>query len=60
MVIAWYAPPAWGMAATMMGAMGASLTLSGVVGLLTKPPSMSDYSKEGEKNKAPRLATSKT
>ena len=52
MVIAWYAPPAWGMAATMMGAMGASLTLSGVVGLLTKPPSMSDYSKEGEKKQS--------
>ena len=52
MIVAWYAPPAWGMAATMMGAMGASLALSGVVGLLTKPPEMNNKYDEGEKKQS--------
>lgn len=52
MIVAWYAPPAWGMAATMMGAMGASLALSGVVGLLTKPPDMNNKYDEGEKKQS--------
>lgn len=37
---------------TAMYAAGVSMALSGVVGLLTKPPSMSDYSKEGEKKQS--------
>ena len=36
----------------MMGAMGASLALSGVVGLLTKTPEMNNKYDEGEKKQS--------
>ncbi len=43
---------AWGAGATMMGAMGASLVLSGVVGLLTKPPEMNNKYDDGDKKQS--------
>lgn len=43
---------AWGAGATMMGAMGASLLLTGVVGLLTKMPDMNSRIDEGEKKQS--------
>ncbi|PKF66389.1 phage tail protein [Haemophilus influenzae] len=42
----------WGTGATMMGAMGASLLLTGVAGLLTKMPDMSNKYNEGEKKQS--------
>lgn len=43
---------AWGTGATMMGAMGASLLLTGVAGLLTKMPDMNSRIDEGEKKQS--------
>lgn len=43
---------AWGTGSTMMGAMGASLMLSGTVSLLAKTPEMSSGVKEGEKKQS--------
>ncbi|CBW28525.1 tail assembly protein [Haemophilus influenzae] len=43
---------AWGTGATMMGAMGASLLLTGVAGLLTKMPDMNNKYNEGEKKQS--------
>lgn len=38
--VAWWNPLGWGAAATVMGSMGASLVLGGVVGLLTPQPKL--------------------
>ena len=43
---------AWGTGATIMGAMGASLLLTGVAGLLTKMPDMNSRIDEGEKKQS--------
>lgn len=51
---------AWGTGAMMMGAMGASMVLSGAMTLLTKVPNMDTKYNEGEKKQSTSFSNIKT